>query len=678
VEGHQIGSYRIERKLGEGGMGVVWIGVDVRLGRRAAIKQLLPEMSHNREIVERFFNEAKAAASINHPGIVEIYDVGWHADGSAYFAMKLLEGDSLAKRLRTRGPMPVMVAATIARQVASALSAAHQRGIVHRDLKPDNIVLVADDEVSLGERATVLDFGIAKLFGDGSLSQKTRTGSVMGTPSYMSPEQCKGAGEVDQRTDVYALGCILFEMLTGRPPHVSEGAGEVLGMHMFVEPPTVTSLRGDVPPAFEAVVMRALSKRAELRHQNMAELTAALQPFATARSAGEPVSIQAMARPAPSQPSPSQPPLPTGPVSGEASTLSAGRGQVVSVPPSMSTAPRSRTGLWLAVGGGAVAAAAVAIVVAMSGGDSPSQESVAATPGPPAPVVETAAPEVPVAVIDAAPAPTPTPTPTPAAADPRASQLVAEARAALAGEKWVDADRAAAEALALDTSNDEARTIRDKAAREQVNELRHDDFVSAVQNRNYAGAVAAFEKISPQSVYKNRAREHLDELHTQFLTEKKKQAAALAKAGKCAQLAKLADEAGKVFADARAIVTAVPCKELATTGPVERPRPEPTTGPLEKPTPPGGGEDAKAILLDAETAAKTAQWARAMMLAEKALAAATSSGDAATRARAAMVAGLAACNLKNEQKAKKYIALANPNTRTLLRQRCLANGVSID
>ena len=154
-------------------MGVVYVGVDTRLGRRAAIKQLL-------------FNEAKAAANINHPGIVEIYDVGWHVDGSAYFAMKLLDGDSLARRLRA-GPLPVGVACSVARQIASALAATRAVGIVHRDLKPDNIMMVRDDEIAIGERAIVLDFGIAKLTGERALSPKTRTGSVMGTPAYMSP-----------------------------------------------------------------------------------------------------------------------------------------------------------------------------------------------------------------------------------------------------------------------------------------------------------------------------------------------------------------------------------------------------------------------------------------------------------------------------------------------------------
>src|SRR5262249_49976187 len=156
-------------------------------------------------------------------------DVGWHTDGSAYFAMKLLDGDSLGSRLRASGALPVPIACTIARQVGSGLVAAHAAGIIHRDLKPHNILLVRDDVVAIDESVSVLDFGIAKVGGEQPALARTRTGMMMGTPSYMSPEQCRGAGEVDARTDVYALGCILFEMLAGRPVFVGEGAGEIVG-----------------------------------------------------------------------------------------------------------------------------------------------------------------------------------------------------------------------------------------------------------------------------------------------------------------------------------------------------------------------------------------------------------------------------------------------------------------
>jgi len=370
VEGTQIGSYRIERTIGTGGFGVVYVGVDVRLNRRAAIKQLHPELSGHREIVERFFNEAKAAASINHPGIVEIYDVGWHTDGSAYFAMKLLEGDSLGKRLRATGPMPVQLAATIARQVSSALVAAHAGGIVHRDLKPDNIILVRDDEIAIGERAIVLDFGIAKLFGDKPASQKTRTGMMMGTPSYMSPEQCRGAGEVDHRADVYALGCIIFEMLTGKPPFAGEGAGEVLGKHQFVAPPMLRSLRPDVSPDFEAVVMRTLTKRPEERFQQMSELTAVLQSFATggrsmehpgARASSPLVSAVAAVNA-----------LPTVPVAaGEPSTLSSSRGQQLRG--DRPAARSNRRGVVIGLAAAITVGAGIATAVALSGGSPANQ-----------------------------------------------------------------------------------------------------------------------------------------------------------------------------------------------------------------------------------------------------------------------------------------------------------------
>src|SRR5207248_990205 len=156
--------------------------------------------------------------TVRHPGIVEIYDFGFLADGCAYIVMEFLDGQGLAGRIAARGRMPALEALSIARQIAGALSAAHGKSIVHRDLKPDNVFLVRDPEMPSGERIKLLDFGIAKLAGDtGINAQKTRTGAVMGTPTYMAPEQCRGVG-VDHCADLYALGCILFEMLCGRPP----------------------------------------------------------------------------------------------------------------------------------------------------------------------------------------------------------------------------------------------------------------------------------------------------------------------------------------------------------------------------------------------------------------------------------------------------------------------------
>jgi serine/threonine protein kinase/parvulin-like peptidyl-prolyl isomerase len=406
VEGQQIGSYKIERVLGQGGFGVVYVGVDVRLNRRAAIKQLLPELTSNREIVERFFNEAKAAAGINHLGIVEIYDVGWHTDGSAYFAMKLLDGDSLAKRIRASGPMPIPTAATICRQVAAALAAAHKAGIVHRDLKPDNVVLVPDEETAIGERAIVLDFGIAKLAGDAPLSHKTRTGMLMGTPVYMSPEQCRGAGEVDHRTDIYALGCILFELLAGRPPFEGEGAGEILGKHQYVEPPAIRSLRDDVPPDLAALISKALAKKPEDRQQQMTELGSALSAFtAGSRSAQQAV------QPTP-QPQPAQSVEMMRPVTPAIEPLSTYRGSSGEVATPVA-APQGKSKVALIAAAAAAVVAVVVIVVVASGSSNPSNPEQPKQP----PADATVLAEVPP---DAAPLPAPE--------DPESKDILARTR----------------------------------------------------------------------------------------------------------------------------------------------------------------------------------------------------------------------------------------------------------
>src|SRR5512147_2771071 len=258
VVGTQVGAYRVLQQIGHGGMGSVWLAEHTMLGRRAAIKLLHPMYTARPDIVTRFFNEARAATAISDPGIVQIFDFGHHVDGSAYIAMEMLEGEPLDKRLRRLGRLAVPDALRIMRQVASTLGVAHQRGIVHRDLKPENIYLVRDPEVIGGERAKVLDFGIAKLTGDASV--KTNTSAVMGTPAYMSPEQCRGAGQVDQRSDVYALGCMLFALVTGAPPFDAEGAGEIIAMHLREPAPALSSRVYGIPPELEAIVAHCLAK----------------------------------------------------------------------------------------------------------------------------------------------------------------------------------------------------------------------------------------------------------------------------------------------------------------------------------------------------------------------------------------------------------------------------------
>ena len=201
--GSIIGSYRVVSKLGEGGMGAVYLAEHTLLGRRAAIKVLKPDLTLKPEVIDRFFGEARTASTLADPGIVQIFDFGYHPGGSAYILMELLDGEPLDARLRRVGRLAPAAALRIVRQIASSLAAAHARGIVHRDLKPENIILVRDPEVVGGERAKLLDFGIAKLMDGDRPSPARPAGPVMGTPLYMSPEQCRSAGTVDHRSDIY-------------------------------------------------------------------------------------------------------------------------------------------------------------------------------------------------------------------------------------------------------------------------------------------------------------------------------------------------------------------------------------------------------------------------------------------------------------------------------------------
>ncbi len=269
-----FGRYRVTSQIGKGGMAEVYAAKHAALDRYAAVKLLLPEMSVHQEVVKRFFQEAQAATRIRHPGIIEVFDVGYAANGRAYIVMELLEGESLKERLKRRGALPIDTSVALMRQVTEIIAVAHAHGIIHRDLKPDNIFLQRDPGYPSGERVKVLDFGLAKLATEMS-SIITAKGAVFGTPAYMAPEQCRDASNVDERADLYAIGCMLYACLCGKPPFGS-GRFEVLLAQLERPPRPPRQLQPAIPDAVDALVMRLLSKNPRHRYQTCAELLEAL------------------------------------------------------------------------------------------------------------------------------------------------------------------------------------------------------------------------------------------------------------------------------------------------------------------------------------------------------------------------------------------------------------------
>ena len=262
MEKRRVGSYLLVRHLGTGGMASVYEAVHEPEGLRAAIKLLHPDYAKNPDVAARFLNEARAANSVDHPGIVRIYDSGILPDGVAYLSMEYVDGVSLLDRMqKLHGRMSQAHAVQLGQQLALALAALHQRGIVHRDLKPENLTLVADPLVPGGERVKILDFGIAKLAAGtaGPGAEVTRTGMLLGTPTYMSPEQCRGSRSVDAKADVYALGVILYQLLGGQPPFIGSGAADVMTMHLFEQPAPLSTL-AEVSPRLGRLVHQMLHK----------------------------------------------------------------------------------------------------------------------------------------------------------------------------------------------------------------------------------------------------------------------------------------------------------------------------------------------------------------------------------------------------------------------------------
>ena len=287
LRGEVLGSYRLVTELGSGGMGTVWYAEHVAIGRRAAIKVLHPHFAAQEEVVARFIDEARAASAINHPNIVDVHDFGQEAD-LLWLVMELLEGETLGARLERDAKIEAKEVVKIVDQVAVALGAAHARGIVHRDLKPENVFLAVQDAGD--DRVKVLDFGIAKLTG-GKASGSTMAGVVVGTPTYMSPEQCVGDARLDHRTDIYSLGVMVYEMLSGRPPFEGETFGRLIVSHTTEAPEPLHHRERTIDEEVSAAVHQALEKSPEDRFQDVTEfarmLHEAVHPSPEARLSRE-------------------------------------------------------------------------------------------------------------------------------------------------------------------------------------------------------------------------------------------------------------------------------------------------------------------------------------------------------------------------------------------------------
>jgi len=270
--GRTVGSYRVIKPLGKGGMGAVYLGEHPVIGSKVAIKFLHPQYATDSKIVDRFFNEARAVNVIGHDNILKILDLNVTEDNRHYFVMEYLHGRALQSLLKHNVPMPLSVAGPVLLQICEALQAAHEHGIIHRDLKPDNVYLIAHK----GRKnfVKVVDFGIAKLTDEAGVSTgKTQTGMVMGTPAYMSPEQGGGrTGEIDARSDVYSLGVMMFQLATGRLPFPGSSFGAVLVGHLQTPPPPPRGLVPEIPEQYEAVILKCLAKKQQDRYASMQEL----------------------------------------------------------------------------------------------------------------------------------------------------------------------------------------------------------------------------------------------------------------------------------------------------------------------------------------------------------------------------------------------------------------------
>ena len=314
--GQMVGEYRVERKIGEGAFGVVYAAVHPVIGKPAAIKVLRPALSANPEMVARFADEARAVNQIRHRHIIDIFSFGTLPNGASYFVMELLTGMTLQKYLKTNGPLDPGLMASILWPVGRALIAAHKAGIAHRDLKPENVYLVMDQDGEMFPK--LLDFGIAKLMGEEDMATRTKTGMVLGTPVYMSPEQCR-ATKVDHRADIYSFGIMIHEALAGSRPFDAENVMDVMMRQISDPPPRLSDVRPGLPKALDVPILRMLEKSPAKRPQTMlAALDELAEALRASGIAAPPSSGQAAAGPLSGSAQPAAPAVPALSVPGAA------------------------------------------------------------------------------------------------------------------------------------------------------------------------------------------------------------------------------------------------------------------------------------------------------------------------------------------------------------------------
>lgn len=561
----QVGSYRIIQWLAKGGMGEVYLARHEIMDRSVVVKVLHPDLSQNKDQVTRFFNEARAAASIQHPAIVDIFDVGY-ADGRAYIVMEYLLGETLAARLE-RERFELEHALAVIRQLVGALRAAHERGIVHRDLKPENIYMVPDPDVPGGERVKVIDFGVAKLAQEHTPSMTAR-GSIFGTPAYMAPEQCTDSAAVDHRADLYALGCILYELLCGTPPF-GRGGLELLAAHLRDEPPPLRSHDPSIPDDIEEITLRLLAKKPDERFASCdalidgIEQTEAFVTWSTERLSRPSLppfgysTIPPFARPArPSQDlayaatmaclPPSEPP--PGELAGNApdaaitaadhepgsarpptDTTFFSAGQVRSGSPA--SPPRGPSRRWAVVAAAVLVLGGVLLGLFLQGR---STDAPVTTPAR-TPVVMIESPP------DAAPAATPE------------TELLDEARRALAEQRWEDAVHSARKVIEALSDQPEAEprkqaeAVHEQARSEQRNQWLYDSFLDALAKSDIRGVVHGYEQIPRNSVYRDKALARYRRARDEWLTPRLKQASTHALMQQCDRIDPIELEVGFLF-----------------------------------------------------------------------------------------------------------------------------------